>query len=138
MRGPRLSVRGSKNSAWKGGRTLLKTGYIRVRMMPDDPLFHMGSVKKDGRSGYVLEHRLIMARQIGRPLERWEIVHHKNGIRTDNRIENLELLSGKNARQEHMATILLQQENEALRKRISNLEARVTLLEAERVLAEKV
>lgn len=58
-------------------------GYILIR----DPQNEMAS-----RDGYVMEHRLVMAKAIGRPLRKNEVVHHLNGVKDDNRIENLQLM----------------------------------------------
>ena len=63
-----------------------KSGYVLVRM-PQHP-------RAKNNNGYVLEHILKMEEMLGRYLIEKESVHHRNGIKDDNRIENLELWSG--------------------------------------------
>lgn len=81
---------GSQDTKWTGGKYTNRAGYVEVWVSPNDPLRVMARKGKP----YVLEHRLIMARHIGRPLTRNETIHHINGNRADNRIENLQLRSG--------------------------------------------
>jgi HNH endonuclease len=70
------------NSNWKGGRTRHKAGYVMVRV-PGHP--------RAGRGLYVFEHILVAEGLLGRYLVEGESVHHINGVRHDNRPENLEL-----------------------------------------------
>ncbi|APC46362.1 HNH endonuclease [Streptomyces phage BRock] len=62
-----------------------KDGYVVVPYQHDHP--------NSWRNGRMFEHVLIMSEQLGRPLTAEENVHHKNGIKDDNRPENLELWS---------------------------------------------
>jgi len=71
--------KGENDPNWKGGR-LIKNGYIQI-LKSDHPYAN--------NCGYIYEHRLIMEKKLGRYLTKDEIVHHINGIRDDNRPENL-------------------------------------------------
>lgn len=83
---------GENHGSWKGGRVNIQ-GYIAVAVSPDSPFASMRM-----RAGYVLEHRLVMAKTLGRALWPWETVHHINGNKTDNRIENLQLRYGRHGK----------------------------------------
>ena len=80
-----MSQSREKNSNWRGGRTLASNGYMLIRVGVGHPLADV--------RGYAYEHRLVAMEMLGRPLDRSEHVHHRNGNRTDNRVENLEVVS---------------------------------------------
>ncbi|MBA7566116.1 hypothetical protein ES708_07803 [subsurface metagenome] len=113
-------------SRYRGGRTKTTTGYILIKLRPDDFFYPMA-----GKRGYVLEHRLIMARHLNRCLLPWEIVHHRNGVRDDNRLTNLQLLPSQT---QHTPSTHWQKEVNKLQGRVTELEKRITLLEAENAL----
>lgn len=73
---------GASNPNWKGGRTVASNGYVLVKDR-DNP---MADVR-----GYVYEHRLVKAREIGRPLLAREQVHHDDEVKTNNDPSNLML-----------------------------------------------
>lgn len=87
-RDPQKRWKGEGAPNWNGGRQRNAQGYIRIAV--DDLTEPMGDTR-----GMVLEHRAVLAHHLGRPLTSVESVHHKNGKRDDNRIENLELWTGK-------------------------------------------
>jgi len=85
------NLQGVNSKSWKGGSYISSDGYI---------MKHIGfnSKRKSGWEDYRKEHILVMEQYLGRELNSNEIIHHINGIKTDNRIENLSLLQSS---QEH-------------------------------------
>lgn len=87
---------GSENPGWKGGRYKSKDGYIVVQ-----------GTKIDGnRFGRGLEHQNVMEKILGRPLRKGETVHHKNGIRDDNRPRNLELWASRHPKGQRVSDLV--------------------------------
>lgn len=67
--------------------------------MPSHPNAERGS-------GNVREHVLVMSKKLGRPLRDGETVHHKNGVKTDNRIANLELWAGNHGNGQRVSDLV--------------------------------
>jgi len=85
---------GENNVNWVGGRRVNQNGYVEITIPIDHPFRDAMRANR----GTCMEHRFIMAEHINRPLEAHEDVHHINGNRSDNRIENLELWSTRQPR----------------------------------------
>lgn len=90
-------ARGARNAAWTGGRFITSHGYVAVRVAPDHP--HAWGASPTCR--YAYEHILVAEATIGRALRHGEVVHHKNENKTDNRPENLEVLTASEHMREH-------------------------------------
>lgn len=103
-------------------RIVRDDGYIGIWHRSVEPEFQSMATKQ----GYILEHRLVMARSLGRCLESWEVVHHKGTKypmgsledKGDNRDDNLELLPSQAAR---MPSILAQQRIKVLESELAEL-----------------
>lgn len=119
------NLTGERNPRWSGG-VRRAGGYNYTSVSEDHPLISMaGRVFVHGKYRYyIAEHRLVMAQHLSRPLEKWELVHHKNGVKDDNRIENLELLQ---SHKEHLPSMNLQ-------NLVASQQKRIVLLEAENVI----
>lgn len=110
---------GSQHPRWANGRKT-KRGYVYIVISPNDPFYKMS------RGGWILEHRLVAARKLGRTLKPNEVVHHINGNKSDNRESNLKVLPEK----DHNSHLTIKD----LQKHVRALETRVLMLEADNVL----
>lgn len=77
---------GSKARNWRGGKIITSQGYCML-YMPSHP--------NANKAGYEYEHRIKVEEKLGRFLTKTEIVHHSNGIKSDNRVENLIVLESQ-------------------------------------------
>lgn len=113
----RVSTKCRVRKDYEPGKTLRRQGYIFVRLDVNDPYHSMAEA-----SHFVAEHRLVMAKYLGRVLTRDEIVHHINGKRDDNALDNLRIVS----RAEHLVTGELE-----LRKTVRLLQWQIKQLQSE-------
>jgi hypothetical protein len=72
--------KGENSPNWVGGKSIARNGYVRV-FTPTE------------KCGFRYEHRIVIEKSIGRRLNKGEQIHHINGIKHDNRLENLKLVS---------------------------------------------
>ena len=117
---------GEKSNNWKGGISIDAHGYRRVTLPPESPYIVMAySHPSRKRMRTILEHRLIMARHLGRCLESWEVIHHINGDKLDNRLENLFVFDIKTHSRNHFQLFKrvqqLEQENQTLKAKLASI-----------------
>lgn len=76
---------------WKGGIREDAQGYLMEYVRKGSLFYSMAQKSKNRHGGVILQHRLVMARHLGRILTKEEIVHHVNGDKKNNKIDNLRL-----------------------------------------------
>lgn len=112
-------ITGHNNGYNFGGGRTDERGYVLIFLPKSHPRRGMANQK----SGYVRQHRLVMAEHLGRNLTSNEIVHHLNGDKGDNRLENLQLVSDSEHRTIH------NQENQKAAELLREIQKRGLTLE---------
>lgn len=128
----RNARRGPEAPTWAGGKYKMR-GYVMVSLetlTPEDRALAEPMATRSNQR-YVPEHRLVMARALKRPLEASEVVHHRNGVKDDNRPENLQLKSHSEHKKEHWRVMRelrrLRRENERLRRKVDELTGQTSM-----------
>lgn len=106
-----IRYRGEGSPNWKQGRTVDTSGYVLIRVKPD--------THKVGAGAYRREHHVVWEKAHGKPVPKGWIIHHLNGIKDDNRPENLAAVS----RREHHV-----RHAEPYERRIKELEQELRVL----------
>jgi type IV secretory pathway protease TraF len=89
---------GPNSPTWNGGVKITSQGYVVI--------YKPEHANRD-KVGYVKEHIYVMSQIMGRPLDKDETVHHKNGIKTDNSPENLELWVSRHPPGQRVADLVI-------------------------------
>jgi len=104
-----------RSSHWKGGKRLSKDGYVQI---------YLPNHYRARQCGYVYEHILVAEKKYRKQIKRNILIHHLNGVRDDNRPENLVLVNNNN----HDRLSI----RHALQKRIRQLEKELSIYTLQR------
>ena len=124
------TIKGEKHWSFTGGRYKRKTRedywMININIIKDEKLKKMAKQTIQNRcwgkkrSGTIYEHILVMIKKLGRPLKKGEEVHHLDGNKENNNLNNLILIDRKNHIQKYWNLI---KENEELKREIQRLKS---------------